>query len=322
MNDQARAALAKVGWSENRRIPTESIAESMQSNGFTMFPAARAFLERYGDLSVLAEPRPLEVNPLYFHTDVRSVPADPSWIEHWEEASGTRMFPVGETAFGDYVLIMDEHGRVFGMDTYLQMSYWADDAEQLFDVVVGGGETFRPVEPEDRWPMRVHRFGATDRLAIDIDVEPDDDRQGVAFLALWAGGLRLGATDQTEQLSTFLCSLARFLDAVPSAPPEFAALPADRVFADVVTLLTDKDPTRSDFPWSRSDLYQNMLLLPNGCAPFDGEWAILLREPARDRLITRRFGDATVREVILDPGEVEATARAVMLHPWHDSSRG
>ncbi len=318
MNDRARAALTQAGWREDRRVSTDRIASSMLSKGFVLFPAARAFVERYGGLAVMAKRRIGHGRAVYFDTDVESVATDPSWIEHWEEASGTRMFPIGTTAFGDYTLVMDEHGRVFGMDMYLQMTYWADDAQQLLDVVLGLGGTFRPVDAEDRWPMSVRRFGMIDRLAIDVDVEPDEHRLGVASLALWAGGLRLGADDEVEQLSTLLSSLERFVDALPTAPPELESLPAERVFADVHALLTDSNPNRPDFPWDRSDLYQRLLLLPNGCAPFDGEWVIVLREPARDRLIVRRFGDERVREVMLEAGEVEATARAVLRHPWRD----
>jgi len=163
-----------------------------------------------------------------------------------------------------------------------------------------------------------HRFGAIERLAFDIDVEPNEHLQGVAFLALWAGGTRLGATDRTEVLSTFLASLARFVDALPAAPQELAALSSAAAFEAVHALATASDPGRPDFPWDRSASYRRLLLLPNDCAPFDGEWVIVLREPARDRVIVRPYDDPSVRDVVLGAGEVEAAARAVLRHPWLD----
>lgn len=150
MNETARAKLLKAGWYEDRRYPTDDIAQRLQQAGFTLFPAARAFLERYGGLLVLEAPRPHESNTEYFHSCPDQVATDPSWTEEWERVSGTRVFPIGETAFGDYTLIMDEHGRVFGMDMYIQMTYWADDAEELLDIILGCGGTFRPVDPDDR----------------------------------------------------------------------------------------------------------------------------------------------------------------------------
>lgn len=166
--------------------------------------------------------------------------------------------------------------------------------------------------------MSTHRFGTIDRLAFDIDVEPDGSRLGVAFLRCWAGGVALGATDRTELLATFLTSLARFITAVPTAPPELAGRSPPEIFAAVHGLLNDPDPGRPDFPWDRSALVQRLVLLPDNTAPFDGEWVLLLREPAGDRLIVRRFEDPVVREVMLDAGEVDAVARAVLQHPWRD----
>ena len=81
------------------------------------------------------------------------MPTDPSWTRVWEDASGTRTCPIGETAFGDCTLVMDEHGRVFGMDMTLGMTYWADDADGLFDLVLTHDRTFRPVDPDDRRPL-------------------------------------------------------------------------------------------------------------------------------------------------------------------------
>lgn len=157
-----------------------------------------------------------------------------------------------------------------------------------------------------------------ERLAFDIDVEPDEHVRGAAFLALWAGGRRLGATDRTEMLATFIGSLGRFVDALPPAPAELATLPSTVAFEAVHALATDPDPGRTDFPWDRAALYERLLLLPNNCAPFDGDWAVVLREPARDRVIVRSYDDPSVREVVVGAGEVEAAVRAVLRHPWLD----
>jgi len=164
--------------------------------------------------------------------------------------------------------------------------------------------------------VSVHRFGTTERVAFEIDVEPDEQRRGVAFLAFWAGGERLGATDCTEILETFLGSLECFLDALPQAPPELVGMSAAAAFDAIHALTTDPDPARADFSWERSSLYERLRLLPNNCMPFDGDWAVLLCEPARDRLIVRAFKDSAVHEVVLDAGEVESAARAVLRHAW------
>lgn len=153
MNDTARARLTAAGWGEDRLFSTDGIALRLQPAGFKLFPAARAFLERYGGLYVHSKPRHGESDTQYFHTWPDHVATDPSWTQEWEQVTGTRVFPIGETAFGDYTLFIDEHGRIFGMDMYIQLTYWADDAEELLDVILGDRGMFRPVEPEDRQPL-------------------------------------------------------------------------------------------------------------------------------------------------------------------------
>jgi hypothetical protein len=153
VNERARARLERLGWHAARRYDTAAIAERMRVRGFEIFPAAAAFLERYGALCAVETPIYPRGTDIYFHTDPDSVAIDPSWTEEWEQVTGTRVFPIGATAYDDYILIMDEHGRVFGMDMYLNMTYWADDAEELLDMILGLGGTFRPVDPDDRRPI-------------------------------------------------------------------------------------------------------------------------------------------------------------------------
>jgi hypothetical protein len=115
-----------------------------------------------------------------------------------------------------------------------------------------------------------------------------------------------------------LCSAGsrRFLGELQPAPPEFGGLSAAQVFDDVLSVLQDPHPDRADYPWDRAYRYQRLQLLPNGCCSFDGEWAFLLCEPTRDRLIVRGYLCASAHEVFLDADEVASVARAVLRHPW------
>lgn len=168
--------------------------------------------------------------------------------------------------------------------------------------------------------MSKHRFGAPERIALEVDVEPDESPMGGAYLALWLGGHRLGATDRVEQLSTFLDAMKRWVAQVPPAPPELAGQPADAVFAAVHGLLNDPDPGRADFPWTTSDLYQRITLSPNGCGPFDGDHAFVLQEPGGDRVIFKSYEASNILEAKLAAGEVAATVRALLAHPWKSHS--
>lgn len=130
--------------------------------------------------------------------------------------------------------------------------------------------------------MSTHRFGTIERVAFDIDVEPDEQLRGAAFLGLWIDGIRLGATDRTEEVGTFLESLGRFLDTLPPAPAELAELSTGAAFDAVHALATDPDRGGPGFQWERWSHYQRLLFLPGHGAPFDGEWVVWLREPGRD----------------------------------------
>jgi hypothetical protein len=153
MHDRVRVRLIAAGWREGYRYDTDGIAERLQQRGFTLFAAAREFLERYGGLHATGATTVWRGTVIYFHTDPDKAPTDPSWTEDWEQTTGTRVFAIGETAYRDYILIMDEHGRVFGIDENLVMTYWADDGEQLLDMILGYGSPFRRVAPEDRRPL-------------------------------------------------------------------------------------------------------------------------------------------------------------------------
>lgn len=153
MNESARQRLKAAGWSENRRSYVDDIEARLKPEGFELFPAARDFLERYGRMHFEVDSAYDRGTSIYFHTHPQDVPTDRSWTEDWERSSGTRVYPIGETAYGDYTLFMDEHGRAFGMDMYLVITYWGDNADDLLDTILGDGMTFRPVEPDDCRPL-------------------------------------------------------------------------------------------------------------------------------------------------------------------------
>ncbi len=153
MDDKAKQRLNAAGWKADRRSSVHDIDERLKARGFELFPAARDFLERYGRLCFRGDTMHPRSSGIYFHTDPENVPADLGWTRIWESASGTRVYPIGQTAYEDYTLFMDQHGRIFGMDLYLVITYWADNADELLDTILGNGLCFRPLYPEDCRPI-------------------------------------------------------------------------------------------------------------------------------------------------------------------------
>lgn len=153
MNERAQRELAALGWTPDRTYDTSGIGARMPARGFSMFKAAEEFLARFGGLRVERTPPTPRGTTVYFHTHPESLPTEPWWLDAITEVSGTRAFPVGATAYGDYTLLIDERGRFFGIDPYGEVTFWAEDADELFDIVLGLGGTFRPCDAEDHRPL-------------------------------------------------------------------------------------------------------------------------------------------------------------------------
>lgn len=153
MDDSAKAELAALGWTPERVHDTRGLAERMPARGFQMFEAARAFLASFGGLRLMRKPPTPRGTNCYFHTDPESLPTEPWWGGAITEVSGTRAFPIGSTAYGDYTLLIDERGRFFGIDPYGEVTCWGEDADELFDIILGDGWTFRPCDAEDHRPL-------------------------------------------------------------------------------------------------------------------------------------------------------------------------
>jgi len=158
-------------------------------------------------------------------------------------------------------------------------------------------------------------FGDPARFALEVDVDPPD-AWGAAHLQYSIGGAPLGTWEEVSVLATLLDVLQGWLPHVPPAPADLAGRPAEEAFAAVHAVLTDPDAGRPDFPLERCRLYERLALSPNGVASFDGHHAYLLREPARDRVLHRAFGETAVRDTALASGEVERVLRAALAHPW------
>jgi hypothetical protein len=94
-----------------------------------------------------------QANTLLFHTDALGVGRRilPGWLDTWQRTVGARLCPIGETGYGQFMLLMDENERIFGVDMSDNMTFWADSGLELLDMIFMGG-SFRPVDEDDRLP--------------------------------------------------------------------------------------------------------------------------------------------------------------------------
>lgn len=110
----AQAALARAGWTAQRRIDVDAMDAALRAEGFRLAPVPRAFLERFGDLHFRLEKREhfFQVEEL-FHLDAAA--AARHWfvefLQECERVAGRGLVPIGEMHDGHMLLMMDEDGR-------------------------------------------------------------------------------------------------------------------------------------------------------------------------------------------------------------------
>lgn len=153
LHPRAREALVKAGWSEAYRGPDVGYAGELTKRGFEVPERAREFFARFGGLFVHETPVIPQASTLYFHTDALRLASRllPGWMQDWEAEIETRLCPIGETGYAQYMLMMDRYGRVFGVNTSHDLTFWADDGLGLLKMVFAGGSC-RPVDDDDRQP--------------------------------------------------------------------------------------------------------------------------------------------------------------------------
>jgi hypothetical protein len=148
----ATDVLRTLEWSDAYHYPVDGFDEHMQRLGHAFLPAARPFLALYGGLS-FAFKSPYQQGIIAWHTDPIGAARRlfPGHLSDHEQELGAKLCPIGEAGYGWWILMMDEHGRVFGSDGLVNLSKWADSGEELIEKLCCGGGA-EPLDPSDFEP--------------------------------------------------------------------------------------------------------------------------------------------------------------------------
>ena len=92
--------------------------------------------------------------------------------------------PIGTTAYGDYTLYIDEHGRMFGVDLYGGLTFWGEDTVELH---VPGSPLFVRLVLDALDPSRAARHIR--------QPAPRSDRQAQHYLPRYGGIRQRGEHD-------------------------------------------------------------------------------------------------------------------------------
>ena len=141
LTDIAKQQLRKAGWYEGRKIDLSKYEEAYAKIGCEMFPAARKFLEEYGDLHFYDKCEALDLKKGYYINESSTELVyccsrrDNELEEMVENLFGQKTLRVGLIDCGNIYISISEDGRFF-VNWYFN-GLWAENSDQLWNEYYG-----------------------------------------------------------------------------------------------------------------------------------------------------------------------------------------
>lgn len=140
LTEIAKQQLRKAGWYEGRKIDLTKYEEGYAKLGLEIFPAARKFLEEYGDLHFYDKYEALDVTDGYCIKEastelVHCCGRDEEVEELVEELFGQKVLGAGAIDCGNIYLYISEDGRFF-VNWYF-FGLYAENSDQLWNEYYG-----------------------------------------------------------------------------------------------------------------------------------------------------------------------------------------
>lgn len=145
LTDIAKQQLRKAGWYEGRKIDLTKYEEAYAKLGCEMFPAARKFLEEYGDLDIQDKyiSTATYENGDHFIVLNRSLidvaycryPRDLELEKMVDELFHQKILRVGAIDHGNIDIYISEDGRFFV--NWYNYGLWAENSDQLWNEYYG-----------------------------------------------------------------------------------------------------------------------------------------------------------------------------------------
>jgi hypothetical protein len=116
--------LRQAGWHPDRAIDVTLYLQTLQANGYTVFPSVQSFLRQFGGLQIYFtieyRGKPLQ-NHIHFDAAAAAQAVwNEGYISLYAQRIGEPVCVIGEADNESTTLMMDAHGRVYGgFDVYL-----------------------------------------------------------------------------------------------------------------------------------------------------------------------------------------------------------
>ena len=141
LTPRALAFLASAGWSQDRRMDPAYFESRLKAQGHVLVPAAARFLSRFGLLTFVRTSPYRPSVTLLGHTDPVEAGArlSPGELAVLRREAGSRLTPIGQWGYGDFIMVMDGRGRAWGVnDQTGQLMEWTTPREPLFNTLCLG----------------------------------------------------------------------------------------------------------------------------------------------------------------------------------------
>ena len=133
LTDIAKQQLRKAGWYEGRKIDLTKYEEEYAKIGCEMFPAARKFLEEYGNLHFYD--KGYYINESSTELVYCCGHRDRKLEELVENLFGQKLLKVGLVDCGNIYIFISEDGRFFV--NWHSVGLWAENSDQLWNEYYG-----------------------------------------------------------------------------------------------------------------------------------------------------------------------------------------
>ena len=133
-NIRAIEVLKKAGWHENRKINILENINFLESRGFELFPAAKKFMEEFGELDILVEKKfsSGRVKTSRHSTCIKNIIgiSDSSWYG-LDDYIDEKVLPVGRSDNGEFPLYIGESGKM-----YLRLGWVGNNPLEAFENII------------------------------------------------------------------------------------------------------------------------------------------------------------------------------------------
>ncbi|MCM1508930.1 MAG: SUKH-3 domain-containing protein [Ruminococcus flavefaciens] len=147
LTEIAKQQLMKAGWYEGRKIDVSNYEKRFTELGYEFFPAARRFLEEFGDLHIVdrlnwdyIKPGRIGINDSSTKLE-RMVLLPMADCGDFIEKVGKKVIPVAMIDYENIQIYISEDGKFYeGINAYSEGGLRAENSEQLWNEYYGTEE--------------------------------------------------------------------------------------------------------------------------------------------------------------------------------------